>query len=85
MSEVLGLELHAEFGWFRFFDPVSGEYLPDNQENQLRRVEAERGWASERHARQEAERDLSSERHARQELERLLCEHGIDPPTGLQE
>ena len=40
-SEVLGLELHAEFGWFRFFDPVSGEYLPDNQENQLRRMEAE--------------------------------------------
>ena len=39
-SEVLGLEFHANAEWFRFFDPVAGEYLPDNQENQHARLEA---------------------------------------------
>ena len=32
VSEVLGLELHADAEWFRFFDPESGEYLPDTYE-----------------------------------------------------
>ena len=69
VSEVLGLELHAEGEWFRFFDSVSAEYLPNSQENQR--------------AREEAERALSVERRAREELEHLLREHGIEPPSGL--
>ena len=32
VSEVLGLELHADAEWFRFFDPESGQYLPDTYE-----------------------------------------------------
>ena len=67
VSEVLGLELHANAEWFRFFDPVSGEYLPDSEER--------------RQAQEAAEQALSVERRARQELERLLREHGIAPPA----
>ena len=69
VSGVLGLELRAAGDWFRFFDPASGEYLPDSRENQRARVEAERA--------------LSVERRAREELERLLREHGIEPPSDL--
>ena len=81
VSEVLGLELHADAEWFRFFDPESGEYLPDTYETQQALEEAERGLASERHAREEAERGQASERQAREEMERLLREHGIEPPS----
>ncbi len=66
VSEVLGLEFHADAEWFRFFDPESGEYLPDTYEKQR--------------ALDEAERALTSERLAREELERMLREHGIEPP-----
>ena len=83
VSEVLGLELHAEGDWFRFFDPASGEYLPDSQENQRALVEAERALSVEQRAREEAERTVSVERRAREELERLLREHGIELPPGL--
>jgi hypothetical protein len=65
---VLGLELHADAEWFRFFYPESGEYLPDTYEKQRALDEAERGRASER--------------RAREDLERLLREHGIEPPPG---
>ena len=70
VSEVLGLEFHANDEWFRFFDPVAGEYLPDSDERKRAQEEAERGRA-------EAEQE-------RQRLERLLREHGIDPTRGLQ-
>ena len=42
VSEVLALEFHANAEWFRFFEPVAGEYLPDNQENHEARLEVER-------------------------------------------
>ena len=87
VSDVLGLELHAEVEWFRFFDPSSGEYLPDNQENRRARIESERALAESERARAEFERALSHERQARAEaerrqerMERLLREHGIQPP-----
>ena len=83
VSEVLGLELRAAGDWFRFFDPASGEYLPDSRENQRARVEAERALSVERRARVEAQRTLSVERRAREDLERLLREHGIEPPSDL--
>ena len=72
VSDVLGLELHAEVEWFRFFDPSSGEYLHDTQENRRARIEAERVLSHERQARVEAERE-------RERLEQLLREHGIQP------
>ena len=75
-SEVLGLEFHANAEWFRFFDPVSDEYLPDSEELRKNQEAAHR-------AREEAEQALSSERRARQEMERLLREHGIDLPPGF--
>ena len=97
VSEVLGLELHADAEWFRLFDPTSAEYLPDSQEqNRARKeavrareeaeraqAEAEQGQAQARREREDAERALSSERYARQQMERLLREHGIEPSTGL--
>ena len=73
-SEVLGLELHAERDWFRLFDPVAGEYLPDYDETQ-------QALAVERQARLYDQQELAAERAARAELERLLREHGIEPPT----
>ena len=80
VSEVLGLELHADAEWFRFFDPESGEYLPDTYENRRALEEAEQALTSERRAREEAERGQADERRAREELEHLLREHGIEPP-----
>ena len=41
VSEVLGLELHADAEWFRFFDPESGEYVPDTYENRRALEESE--------------------------------------------
>ena len=81
-SEVLGLELHANAEWFRFFDPVSSEYLPDQEETRLA-LSAERLAREESdRAKEDAESALQSERQARQELERLLKEHGIAPHAG---
>ena len=77
VSEVLGLEFHANAEWFRFFDPVSGEYLPDSDERKRAQEEAERGRAEAEQGRDESERE-------RQHLESLLREHGIDPTTGLR-
>ena len=62
VSEVLGLELHAEAEWFRLFDPVSGEYLPDSQEQKRARDEAER-------ARDEAERAQAQAEHGQAQAE----------------
>ena len=59
VSDVLGLEFHANAEWFRFFNPVSGEYLPDNQENHHARVEAETLARTERVAREAAEARLA--------------------------
>ena len=41
MSEALGLELHANSEWFRFFDPASGEYLPNLDERKQAQEAAE--------------------------------------------
>ena len=96
VSEVLGLEFHANAEWFRFLDPVSGEYLPNLDETELAlaaerrsreeaergREEAERSREFEQRAREEAERGRQEAERARQELERLLREHGIEPPPG---
>ena len=77
VSEVLGLEFHANAEWFRFFDPVAGEYLLNSDERKRAQEEAERGRA-------EAEQERAESERARQHLESLLREHGIDPTTGLR-
>ena len=41
VSDVLALELHATGDWFRFLDPVTGEYLPDSQERRRAQEAAE--------------------------------------------
>ena len=57
-SETLRLELHGNREWFRFYDPRSGEYLPDLQELQASRD-------AERIARLGAEAQRNRERDAR--------------------
>ena len=41
VSEVLGLEIHVNAEWFRFFNPVSEEYLPNLEERKLAQGAAE--------------------------------------------
>lgn len=72
-SSTLGLELHARKDWFRFFNPLNGEYLNNLEEAEAARLSAERELDKER-ARNEVERAR------REELERLLREHDIEPP-----
>ena len=72
-SSVLNLELHARKDWFRFFNPMTGEYLNNLEEAEAARLSAERE-RDEEHARYE------EERARRGELERLLQEHGLEPP-----
>ena len=58
-SQELGLELHWSSGQLRFWNPVTGEYLPDLIEalEALARVEAQRDAALERVRQLEAELD----------------------------
>ena len=76
-SAVLELELHWYDGRLRFWDPATGEYLPDLTETKAqrdgaeRRAEAsERRAEDERSARQDAERRAEDEQSARQDAER---------------
>jgi hypothetical protein len=80
-SSALGLELHARKDWFRFFNPVTGEYLNNLEEAEAARMSAERERTSERMARLSAERERDTERSRREELERLLRDHGLEPPS----
>ena len=73
MSDVLGLEFHANAEWFRFFNPISGEYLPDYQENQQAQVEAETLARTEQAAREAAEAQAEQERAAREAAEARLA------------
>ena len=79
-SSVLNLELHARQDWFRFFNPLSGEYLNNLEESEKARLSAERARERERDARMSAERARDEERARREEVERLLRQHGIEPP-----
>ena len=73
VSDVLGLEFHANAEWFRFFNPISGEYLPDYQENQQAQVEAETLARTEQAAREAAEAQAEQERAAREAAEARLA------------
>ena len=79
VSDVLGLEFHANAEWFRFFDPVSGEYLPDSDERKRAQEEAEARTEQERAAREQeraareaAEARAEQDRAAREEAEARL-------------
>ena len=72
VSDVLGLEFHANAEWFRFFNPVSGEYLPDYQENQQAQVEAETLARTEQAA-EKPPRHKPQERAAREAAEARLA------------
>ena len=61
-SRVLGLELHWVDGNLLFWNPATGEYLPDLSESKAQTV-------AERVARQVAEAQATAERTARQDAE----------------
>ena len=63
-SDVLGLELHWDRGKLRFWDPSSGEYLPDLTEAKAQRdaeAAARRVAVAQRDAAEERVRQLESE------------------------
>ena len=80
-SEVLRLELHAEWDWFRFFDPAEGSYRRDIQESEQALAAERQALEAERAARLADQQALATERASRAELERVLREHGIEPPV----
>ncbi len=57
-SPLLGLELYARVGWFRFLDPATGQFLPNRQELVRERQELVREH-------QELAQDRDAERAAR--------------------
>ena len=69
VSETLGLELHGNREWFRFYDPLAGAYLPASLELQASR-DAER---SNRLA-AEAQRDAAQTQRDRERDARLAAE-----------
>ena len=68
-SPALALELHWHHSRLRFWNPVTGEYLPDLTEAKAQRDGAERQAEVERAARQASERRAEVERAARQAAE----------------
>ena len=68
-SETLGLELHGNREWFRFYDPLAGAYLPASLELQASRDE-------ERSSRlaAEAQRDAAQTQRDRERDARLAAE-----------
>jgi Uma2 family endonuclease len=70
-SQVLGLELRLEDGRLRFYDPGSGQWLPNYQEAELARRAAETRLHQELEARRTAEARAGA---AEAELARLRAE-----------
>ena len=62
-STALGLELHWENGQLRFFEPATGQFLPDLEESWARRdrAEAELGRAEAQRQQSEAHRRLAED------------------------
>ena len=80
-SEFLKLELRARREWFRFRDPVTGEFIRNRLEMEREFRESERARFAAERGRFAAEQALHRERLARQELENLLRRHGVEPPS----
>ncbi len=73
-SSVLELELHWYESRLRFWNPATGEYLPDLTEAKAQREEAERQAEDERTARRQAEAQIEDERIARRQAEARISE-----------
>ena len=73
-SSVLELELHWYESRLRFWNPATGEYLPDLTEAKAQREEAERQAEDERTARRQAERQAEDEHTARLQAEARISE-----------
>ena len=71
-SSVLGLELHWHESRLRFWNPATGEYLPDLTEAKAQRDESQRRAEDERTARRQAEARISE---LEAELGRLQSEN----------
>ena len=69
VSETLGLELHGNREWFRFYDPLAGAYLPASPELQASR-DAERSGRLAA----EAQRDAAQTQRDRERDARLAAE-----------
>ena len=94
-SEFLKLELRARRQWFRFRDPITGEFIRNRPEierefrvserarfaAERERFAAEQAYHNAERERFAAEQALHQERAARQALENLLRQHGIEPPA----
>ena len=70
-SAALGLELHWSDGWLRFWDPASGEYLPELTEAKAQRdaAIAQRDAAAAQRDAAAAQRDAAQERVRQLEAE----------------
>lgn len=72
-SEVLGLHLERQGERLRFYDPVSGQYLPSRPETiaeeRAGRLRSEAGRKREARARRQAEADREREAQARRQAE----------------
>jgi Uma2 family endonuclease len=73
-SAVLGLELRAEKGQLRLYDPKTGERLRTPEEAEADRRAAEKKAARELKARQKAEAKAAQELKARQETEAKMAQ-----------
>ena len=81
-SSVLGLDLFAQDGALRMFDPVSQTWLRNfREEIAARQIAEDRAQFAEDRAESAEERAHTAEDRAAM-LERLLREHGITPPDG---
>lgn len=70
-SEELGLELDRSGEWLRFYNPVSGRWLPTLQERLLAEEAArERERMAREHAEAQREREQTAREHAEKERER---------------
>jgi len=79
-SQLLKLEFLARREWFRFRDPVTGEFIRNRLEMERDFRESERARFAAERERFAAEQAFNRERAARQELENLLRQHGVEPP-----
>ena len=73
-SEALGLDLRAESGALRFWDPVTGQYLKNHAQATAAEAEAAKERDKAASERDEATKALAVERAVRQAAEARIAE-----------